>query len=101
MINPALTIPASDLRRLCQTYQVRRLAVFGSATTDRFTADSDVDLLVEFQPQSQAGMLTLSRMQRELADMLHRPVDLVPEKGLKPRIRDEVLASSEVVYEAA
>jgi predicted nucleotidyltransferase len=46
------------------------------------------------------GFLALSRMQRELSELLHRPVDLVPRNGLKPRIRQAVLSSAEVVYAA-
>lgn len=100
MINPRLTIPSDALADFCKSYEVRELALFGSATTENFTEASDVDLLVEFQPQAQVGLLTLSRMQRELSGMLHRPVDLVPKKGLKLKIRDSVLSSAEVLYAA-
>jgi predicted nucleotidyltransferase len=88
------------LKSLCQQYQVRELALFGSALRDDFRADSDVDLLVEFEPEAQVGFITLSRMQRELSTILHRRVDLVPKGGLKPVIRQEVLASAEVLYAA-
>ena len=100
MINPRLTIPSNALADFCKSYEVRELALFGSATTEDFTEGSDVDLLVEFQPQAQVGLLTLSRMQRELSGMLRRPVDLVPKKGLKLKIRDSVLSSAEVLYAA-
>jgi antitoxin (DNA-binding transcriptional repressor) of toxin-antitoxin stability system len=56
--------------------------------------------LVEFEPDAQVGFVALSRMQRELAELLQRPVDLVPKEGLKPKIREAVLASAEVVYAA-
>lgn len=100
MINPRLAIPSDALADFCKSYGVRELALFGSATTENFTEASDVDLLVEFQPQAQVGLLTLSRMQRELSGLLHRPVDLVPKKGLKLKIRDSVLSSAEVLYAA-
>ena len=84
----------------CQRYQVQELALFGSAVGDDFTAASDVDLLVEFEPEAQVGFLTLSRMQRELSALLQREVDLVPKKGLKPLIRRSVLDSAKVLYAA-
>ena len=60
----------------------------------------DVDLLVEFEPDAHAGLLLLSRMQRELAELFRRPVDLVPRDGLKPAIREAVLAAAQVIYAA-
>ena len=85
---------------LCRKYQVRELALFGSAARGEITAQSDLDFLVEFQPQAHVGFLTLSALSRELSSVLHRPVDLVPKAGLKPTLRVQVLAEAEVVYEA-
>ncbi len=76
------------------------MSLFGSVLRDDFRPDSDVDVLVEFEPEAQIGMLAYNRIQRELSELLQRPVDLVPQKGLKPRIRNAVLASAEVVYAA-
>lgn len=95
-----MNFPMDAIRTLCQRYQVRELALFGSAVRDDFHAGSDVDLLVEFEPEAQVGFITLSRMQRELSEALHRPVDLVPKGGLKPRIRQAVLSSAKVLYAA-
>jgi len=89
---------AAGLRRICQAYRVRELALFGSALTERFDDASDIDLLVDFAPEIQVGFLLLSRMQNELADLFHRPVDLVPKNGLKLLIRDEVLSQARVLY---
>lgn len=63
-----------------------------------FRPDSDVDVLVAFEPEARIDFVALARVQRELAELLNRPVDLVPESGLKPLIRDEVLRSAEVLY---
>jgi hypothetical protein len=57
-------------------------------------------VLVTFEPDARVGFLTLSRMQRELSQILGRSVDLVPESGLKPLIRDEVISSNRVIYAA-
>ena len=95
-----LDFPIEEIKMLCQQYRVRELALFGSALRDDFSAGSDVDLLVEFEPEAQVGFMTLARMQRELSAILHRQVDLVPKGGLKPRIRQAVLSSAEVLYAA-
>lgn len=100
VINPERIVPAEALAHLCARHAVRELAVFGSALTERFTADSDVDLLVEFQPDARVGLLKLGQLQRELALLLRRRVDLVPKSGLKPLIRERVLASAQTIYAA-
>jgi predicted nucleotidyltransferase len=91
---------AEPVRVLCEEYHVRELALFGSARTERFRPDSDIDLLVEFEPNARIGFLALAALQRKLSALLRRRVDLVPKDGLKPIIRDEVLSSAEIVYAA-
>ena len=95
-----INISAQELENLCQKHRIRRLAVFGSALRDDFRPDSDVDVLVEFEPEAHVGFMALSRLQRELAALLRRPVDVVPQDGLKPLIRESVLSSAEVLYAA-
>ena len=89
-----------DLVRICVRYRVRELAVFGSAARGELRPDSDVDLLVVFDAAARIGLLTLGRLQRELASVFGRPVDLVPRDGLKPALRDEVLADARILYAA-
>jgi len=100
MIDQRLRVPREAIESLCRRYQVRELAVFGSAVKGALRSDSDVDLLVEYEPEAPVTFITLSRMQRELSELIGRPVDLVPKGGLKPLIRDEVLSSAEVIYAA-
>lgn len=100
MALPRLDLPTQEIKRLCRQYQVRELALFGSVLRDDFNAVSDIDLLVEFKPEARVSFITLTRMQRELSDLLHRRVDLVPKHGLKPRIRQNVLDSAKVIYAA-
>ncbi len=94
-------ISAEVLSDFCRRNQIRRLSVFGSALRSDFRPESDIDILVEFAPEAEVGFLALIRMQRELAALLGRPVDLVPRTGLKPAIRDEILQSEEVLYAAS
>ena len=95
-----LNIPPEELGCLCRRYQVRELALFGSMLLQDHRLESDVDLLVSFQPAARVTFSTLARMQRELAALLGRKVDLVPKDGLKPIIRDHVLATARVLYAA-
>ena len=89
-----------DIENFCQRYQVRRMSLFGSVLRDDFKEDSDVDVLIQFNPGARVSFMTLGKMRRELSALFHRPVDLVPEDGLKSVIRAEVLSSAREVYAA-
>ena len=95
-----IDLPREELNDFCHRYQVKRLALFGSVLRKDFRPDSDVDVLVLFKPEARIGLLTLSRMQRELSALLNRRVDLVLMDGIKPVIRKSVLAGAEEVYAA-
>jgi uncharacterized protein len=95
-----LDLLREQLTDFCKRNQVKELALFGSALTAQFNDESDIDLLVTFEPGTRVGFLTLARIQRELEALLGRKVDLVPKGGLKPVIRDSVLASARVLYAA-
>jgi len=97
---PQITIPKGEIATFCRRNQIQRLSIFGSVLRGDFRPDSDVDVLVEFKPEAQVGFIALGRMQRELAALLGQPVDLVPREGLKPKIREAVLSSAQVVYAA-
>lgn len=97
-MNAALQLPIEALASYCRNNGIRRLDLFGSATRADFRSDSDVDLLVDFEPQAQVGFLSLGRMQRELSTLIGRRVDLVPRTGLKPAIAASVLETAEPLY---
>jgi predicted nucleotidyltransferase len=86
------------LEAFCRRRHIRRLSLFGSVVRGDFRPDSDMDVLVEFEPGARIGFLALSRMQRELTDLFRRPVDLVPRAGLKPTIRAHILEQEKVLY---
>ena len=100
MLNTSIDLPRSLLEAFCRRHHMRKLALFGSVLRSDFRLDSDVDVLVTFAPDARIGFVALARIQRELAELLKRPVDLVPESGLKSLIRDEVLSSAEPLYSA-
>jgi predicted nucleotidyltransferase len=84
---------------LCRKNKVKELSIFGSRARGDNREDSDYDLLVEFQPSARIGLIEYSRMQIDLSDLLGRKVDLVPKNGLKPLIKERVLAEAEPIYE--
>jgi predicted nucleotidyltransferase len=89
-----------DRRRIsefCRKHHIRRLSLFGSVLRDDFRPDSDVDVLVTFEPGQVIG-LRIVDIEDELAQLLGRRVDLVSEKYLNHRIRDRVLSAAEVQY---
>ena len=102
MMNDAtpLQISSEELRNFCRRYKVRELALFGSMLGRDYRPESDIDLLVSFEPTARVTFLTLAKMQRELETLLGRSVDLVPKDGLKPRIRNQVLETARVLYAA-
>ncbi len=87
------------LAAFCRRHHIRRMSLFGSVLRADFTPESDVDVLVEFDPQHIPGFIRLVHMQEELGELLGgREVDLVTEKFINRHIRGQVLASAQVVY---
>jgi predicted nucleotidyltransferase len=100
-MSPHVSIDRDVLAAFCQRHHIKRLALFGSVLHDDFRPDSDIDVLVEFQPGHVPG-LTFMSIERELSALVHgRRVDLVTPKFLNPRIRDRVLNGAEALYVAA
>lgn len=85
--------------QLCEEYGIRRLAVFGSALRADFSPDSDVDVLVEFQPGETPG-LSFFAIQERLSTLIGRTVDLNTPASLGEYFREEVLTEAENVYVA-
>jgi predicted nucleotidyltransferase len=84
----------------CKRHHVQRLSLFGSVLTDRFRAESDVDVLIEFEPEHTPGFFALARMQFEIEAVVSRPVDLRTPEDLSRYFREDVLRSAEVQYSA-
>ncbi len=93
-------IPREELDDFCRRYEVHELALFGSTLRQDRRPDSDIDLLVSFAPGAHITFMTLARMQRELETLFGHNVDLVPKGGLKPAIREHILATARVLYAA-
>ncbi len=100
-MSPRVTLDQKKLAALCRRYHVRKLSLFGSVLTERFGPESDVDVLVEFEPEQGLGYLGLAHMQRELSEIIGRKVDLRTPLELSRYFRDEVIANAQVQYSAA
>lgn len=97
-----LDLPHEEIRKLCRHYGVKRLAVFGSATTDRFDpVRSDVDFLLELLDGTKASFATYYALKTALEELLGRSVDLVMNKALcNPYFAASALATKQELYAA-
>lgn len=89
------------LRDYCRARGIRRMDLFGSATTPEFDESSDIDLLVEFEPSARVTLFDMAAMRDELSDLLGRPVDLATSSILRnPYRRRAIMRSIEPLHVA-
>ena len=103
LMNPNLIIPKERLADFCRANGIASLAVFGSALREDFRPDSDVDLLVEFQPGQTPGLHFVT-IANELEMLFNRRVDLLTrvavEQSQNPIRRRSILSTAELIYAA-
>lgn len=97
MRQPTLEMPRQQIANFCRRHHIRKLALFGSVLRSDFRPDSDIDVLVEFDPAHIPG-LSFFAMQDELSELLGRRVDLNTARDISPLFREEVLLGTEVLY---
>ncbi|MFO8057908.1 MAG: nucleotidyltransferase family protein [bacterium] len=95
----AINVPQEKIREFCQKHRIRKLAFFGSVLRDDFGPESDVDVLVEFEPEARVGLITLAGIEIELGDLIGRKAEIHTVKGLHPYFKNDVLKEAEVHYE--
>jgi predicted nucleotidyltransferase len=100
MASVKFDLPRSRIADFCRRHHIRKLAVFGSVLRSDFSADSDLDVLVEFDPAHIPG-LSFFAMQDELSEIVGRRVDLNTPRDLSRFFRDQVQREAEVVYGGA
>lgn len=93
-----MRIPKEKIADFCRKNHIRRLSLFGSALRGGFTSESDIDLLVEFDPHHIPGLITLSSMEIELSEILGRKADLRTAEDLSPYFRQQVVETAQVQY---
>lgn len=85
----------------CRQHGIRKLSLFGSVLRDDFRPDSDVDVLVEFEPELPITLFDVVRMEHALSELVGRQVDLRTPQDLSRYFRDEVIAEAEVQFAKA
>ena len=93
-----LNFSKEQLYEICKRNHIRKLALFGSVLRNDFRRDSDVDILVEFESNQHVGYFTLAKIQRELTSLIGRTVDIKTPMSLSRYFRNDVIASSLVMY---
>ena len=93
-------MPRERLGAFCRRHRIRKLSLFGSVVHGGFGPDSDIDVLVEFDPGKVPGYLRLHEIEQELSQLFGgRTIDLVTARSLNPRMRDRVVAEAVSQYE--
>jgi len=95
-----LKLSSETLKTFCQRHHIQQLALFGSVLREDFNADSDIDILVEFEPQAKVGYLSFFHLQDELSSLFGREVDLFTPNSLKPFARESAEANQVLIYAA-
>ena len=98
-MNKRISIQKDKIAEFCKKHHVQRLAIFGSALRNDFKLESDIDILVDFEPGRTPGFFKLFEMEDELSNLFGgRKVDLLTPQDLSQYFRDRVIESAEVQY---
>ncbi|MBN2465135.1 nucleotidyltransferase domain-containing protein [candidate division WOR-3 bacterium] len=100
-MSPKLAVDQTQLAEFCRRHHIRRLPLFGSVLKGTPRPDSDVDVLVQFEPEHVPGLLTLAGLEIELSRLLGRKADVRTAEDLSRYFRDEVVAQAQLLYAAA
>ncbi|GAB4133430.1 MAG: nucleotidyltransferase family protein [Cyanobacteria bacterium J069] len=99
-----LGITPQDLAAICKRWHIAELWLFGSVLRDDFNSESDVDILVTYQPSAKRGLFEKMQLKEELETLLHRSVDLVSKRAIEQSHnwlrRKHILESAETIYVA-
>jgi uncharacterized protein len=94
-----IDLSSEKIAQFCRSNRIRKLAFFGSVLRDDFGPQSDVDVLVEFEPDARVGFFELYDLEQELSGILGgRKVDINTPRSLSKYFRDAVMATAEVKY---
>jgi uncharacterized protein len=102
MVRQNIDISTDRIGEFCRRWKIRELSLFGSVLREDFRPDSDVDVLVSFQPDDPWDLFDLGQMRDELMDMFGREVDVIEEEGLRnPFRRRTIMDTRQVIYHAS
>ena len=94
-----LMVDRESLARFARRNGIRRLSLFGSVLRDDFRPDSDVDVLVEFRPETRVGLIRMAGLELELSEIIGRKIDLRTPADLSRYFRDDVIRTALVQYD--
>ena len=101
MAQPKINIPQDQIEDFCRRWKIKEFALFGSVLREDFRPDSDIDVLVSFEPDGGITFDIRVEMLDELAEIFGREVDLVEKDTIRnPFRRHDILTTKEVVYAA-
>ncbi len=101
MITAHIDIPVDRVRDFCRRWKITEFSLFGSVLRDDFRPDSDVDVLVTFEPNAPWSLWHLVEMRDELKEMYGREVDIIEKAAMRnPFRRQEILRTQQVIYAA-
>lgn len=95
-----IQLDEEEIRAFCRRHGIARLSLFGSILREDFGPQSDVDFLVEFQPDRAVSLFDLGGMNMELRELLQRDVDIRTPQDLSRYFRDEIIKSARLLYVA-
>ena len=96
-----ITVSPEAISDFCRRHHIRRLSLFGSVLRDDFRPESDVDVLVEFEPAHVPGYIRMAAMESELSVLLGRKVDLLTPNSISHYFREKVLLEAYLLHDAA
>ena len=101
LVQQRFGVDPTMIDHFCRRWRIHELSLFGSALRDDFRSDSDVDVLVVFEPGAPWDLFDITRLEDELAQLFGRRVDLVEKRALKnPFRRHDILTTRQIVYAA-
>jgi hypothetical protein len=99
MVDPSSLLPMKKIESFCKEHpSIHKLSLFGSALSGSLRKDSDIDLLVEFEPGETPSLFTLINLEDELTDLLGRKTDLRTQEELSRYFRDEIVTHARSLY---
>jgi predicted nucleotidyltransferase len=91
----------NDVVSLCKRYYITEMSIFGSSIRNDFTQDSDIDILVSFEQNSEITLFEIIELEKEFSRITNREVDIVEKESLKNPIRkNKILSTMEIIYAA-
>ncbi|MEW5817192.1 MAG: nucleotidyltransferase domain-containing protein [Spirochaetota bacterium] len=98
---PHAEIDDAVITSLARKYRIKELALFGSILRDDFNDRSDIDILVEFDPEVDYSLFDLMEIKEEFSKVLKRHVDLIEKAGLRnPYRKEKILRTARTIYAA-